>query len=129
MLGYKLVQPDGASEVNVSRARVLFALRKNRFRVEERKAHAGEDTLEELSGQHHPERRLNKARTLRNEEFLVALILDGEGRGDALPPSWREPMDHLMSRNKRSRAVAFAKAVEPVQLPALQDFDIMDADR
>lgn len=90
MLGYKLVQPDGASEVNVSRARVLFELRKNRFRLEERKAHAGEYTLEELSGHHDPEGRRKKGRTLRNEEFSVALILDVEGRGDAVPPSWRE---------------------------------------
>ncbi len=99
----------------MSRALALCGLRKNRWRPEEREAHAGEDMLEELSGQNDPEGRRKKGRTLRNEEFLVALILDGEGRGDAVPPSWREPMEHLMNRNKRSRAVAFAKAV-PVQL-------------
>lgn len=128
MLGYKVVRPDGAS--NVNRARVLFELRNNRFRPQERKAHAGEDTLEELSGHHYPEGRRKKGRNAAQRRILGSPDPGhGEGRGDAVPPSWREPMDHLMNRNKRSRAVAFAKAVEPVQLPALQDFDIMDADR
>ena len=45
MLAYNLVQPEGASAADVSRALVLC---KNRWRPEERERHADEDTLKQL---------------------------------------------------------------------------------
>lgn len=127
MLGY--IPPDGASEANVARARALCSLRKNRWNAKERQKHAGEDTLEELAKLHDPCNKRWKARNvLRNQEFLVALILLGEERGDAVPPGWQEPMDHLCNNKKRCRTDAFASAAVPVQPAALQ-FDFMDPDR
>ncbi len=88
-----------------------------------------EETLYDLAKQHDPDGRRWKARNvLRNQEFLIALILVGEQRADAVPPEWLEPMDDLCNSRKRSRAVAFVQAAVPVQPPAL-DFDAMDADR
>lgn len=108
MLGY--IPPEGASEARVARARALCCLRKNRWRPEERKKHADEETLYDLAKQHDPDGRRWKARNvLRNQEFLIALILVGEQRGDAVPPEWLEPMDHLCNSSKRSRASAFGK--------------------
>ncbi len=123
------IPPESASAVNVERARALCCLRKKRWRSEERKEHAGEETLYDLAKQHDPDGRRWKARNvLRNQEFLIALILVGEQRADAVPLEWLEPMDDLCNSRKRSRAVAFAQAAVPVQ-PTVSDFDIMDPDR
>lgn len=65
---------------------------------------------------------------LRNQEFLVALVLLGEKRGDAVPPEWQEPMDHLCNNKKRCHTDAFASASVPVQPAALQ-LDFMNPDR
>ena len=111
MLGY--IPPEGASEANAARARALCSLRKNRWNAKERQKHAGEDTLEELAKLHDPGNKRWKARNvLRNQEFLVALILLGEKRGDAVPPGWQEPMDHLCNNKKRRHTDAFVKTSE-----------------
>ena len=80
---------------------------------EERKQHANEETLYDLAKQHDPDGRRWKAHNvLRNQEFLIALILVGEQRRDAVPPEWLEPMDNLCNSRKRSRASAFVKTAE-----------------
>ena len=84
----------------------------------------------ELAAQHDKGvgRRWKSQNVLHNREFLIALILDGEGRSDAVPPSWREPRTDLGNGRKRVRAVAFVEAAVPVQQAAI-DFDAMDAGR
>ena len=125
MLNY--IPPEGASEANVSRARALCRLRKNRWRPEERQQHAEEETLYDLSKQHDPDGRRWKAHNvLRNQEFLIALILVGEQRRDAVPPEWLEPMDNLCNSRKRSRASAFDQ--QPVQ-SVVYKLDIMNPNR
>lgn len=127
MLGY--IRPEGASEANVARARALCTLRKNRWSAKERQQHIGEETLEELAKLYDPDKRRWKARNvLRNQEFLIALILFGENRSDAVPPEWQEPMDHLCNSRKRSKAVAFAPAAVPLQTAAIV-VDFMNPDR
>ncbi|DBB07017.1 TPA: hypothetical protein ACH3X1_011608 [Trebouxia sp. C0004] len=124
MLGY--IPPEGASEANVTRARALCYLRKNRLRADERQKHAGEDTLEELAKKHdsNPPRRTAN-RVLHNAEFLVAMILEGEGRHDAIPPEWQQPSAHFEENRKRSREAAFDQ--QHAQ-PVVYKLDIMNPD-
>ena len=123
MLAY--FPPEGASEANVARARAVCALRRLRLRPGEEP----KEILEGLAADHDPDRRRWKARqTLHNSEFLVALILAGEQRHDAIPPEWQEPSEEFQQRRKRSRAVAFAPTAVPMQ-PAAFQFDFTEPDR
>ncbi len=116
---YLQAKPPGASEENKNRALALCNMRQNKMRREE----PARDTLWDLAKQHDPEGRRWKSRNvLHNREFLITLILDGEQRQDAVPPSWREPRDDLCNGRKRSRTVAFVEAAVPVQ-PSVLDFD------
>lgn len=124
MLNY--IPPEGASEANVARAREVCALRRLRLRPGE----ASKETLEGLAANNDPDRRRWKARqTLHNSEFLVALILAGEQRHEAIPPEWQEPSEEFQQRRKRTRAVAFAPAAAASLEPAVHSIDFMDPDR
>lgn len=65
---------------------------------------------------------------MHNREFLVALILDGEGRSDGVLLFWGEPRTDMGNGRKRVMAIAFVEVGVPVQQPAI-DFDAMDAER
>ena len=130
MLNY--VPPEGATEVSAQRARALCNLRKNKWNKQELARHAGEETLGGLVEKHDPDRRRFQSKSvLHNEEFLIALILDGEGRGDAVPGWWRQPVASLGNSKKRSRP-EFAHSndgtANPVQ-PQRQKIDLTDAGR
>ena len=45
-------------------------------------------------------------KNLRNVEFLVAMIMDGEGRSDAVPPVWRIAVDLPKPHRRNSVAAA-----------------------
>lgn len=55
-----------------------------------------------------PERFVPPARqkNLCNVEFLVAMIMDGEGRSDAVPPVWRIAVDLPKPHRRNSVAAA-----------------------
>ncbi len=94
--------PEGASDESKARARYLCVLRKNRWRKEEREKHPGVPTLADLvpkDGRRFVPGGPNGL--LRNEEFLISLILDAEGLGEAVPPEWREPVAHLAGKRAR----------------------------
>ena len=74
-----------------------------------------------------PTERWQSKGVLHNEEFLITLILDGEGRSDTVPNWWREPVGN----SRKRRAVAFAIAadvVQPVQ-PQRRRIDLTDVGR
>ena len=124
MLGY--IPPEGASEANAARARAVCGFRRLRLRPEEK----FQETLQELAAKYDskPPRRWKAHNVLHNDEFLVAMILTGEGRHDAIPPEWQQPSDQFRENRKRSRASAFAQAAVPVQL-VVSEFNVMDPDR
>ena len=123
---YLQVKPAGVSKENEQRALVLCNMRQNKMKPKE----PPRETLWDLAAKYDKGvgRRWKSQNVLHNREFLIALILDGEGRSDAVPPSWREPRTDLGNGRKRVRAVAFVEAAVPVQQAAI-DFDAMDAGR
>lgn len=70
----------------------------------------------------------SRKNVMHNREFLIALILDGEGRSDGVLLFWGEPRTDMGNGRKRVMAIAFVEAGVPVQQPAI-DFDAMDAER
>ncbi|DBA79709.1 hypothetical protein WJX77_006565 [Trebouxia sp. C0004] len=96
---YLQVKPVGVSEDGKNRALVMCNMRQNKLTKTERQALRGPppETLWELAAKHDKGvgRRWKSQKVLHNREFVIALILDGEGYSDAVPPSWREPRTDL----------------------------------
>ena len=109
---YLQVKPAGVSKENEQRALVLCNTRQNKMKSNE----PPKETLWDLAAKYDKGvgRRWRSQNVLHNKEFLIALILDGEGRPDAVPPSWCEPRTDLGNGRKRVRAVAFVEAAMPV---------------
>ena len=85
---YLQVKPAGVSKENEQRALVLCKTRQNKLTKTERQALRGPppETLWELAAKHDKGvgRRWKSQNVLHNREFVIALILDGEGRSDAV---------------------------------------------
>ncbi|DBB03022.1 TPA: hypothetical protein ACH3X1_013441 [Trebouxia sp. C0004] len=107
-------RPVGASDKDAARALYLRDLRPICYKREERDkrvaAGCSIETLQDLAAKYDkgqqrfvpPARRKN----LRNVEFLVAMIMDGEGRSDAVPPVWRIAVDLPKPHRRNSVAAA-----------------------
>ena len=107
-------RPVGASDKDAARAVYLRDLRPSCYKREERDkrvaAGCSIETLQDLAakydkGQHRfvpPARQKN----LRNVELLVGMIMDGEGRSDAVPPVWRIAVDLPKPHRRNSVAAA-----------------------
>ena len=105
-----------ASDEDAARARCLLTMRPSSYskRDREERAAAGKsiETLQDLAALYDDpaeQRRFAppaKAKNLRNREFLAAMIMDGEGRSNAVPPVWRVPVDLPVGRKRGSACVA-----------------------
>ncbi|KAL3135430.1 hypothetical protein ABBQ32_007612 [Trebouxia sp. C0010 RCD-2024] len=106
----------GASDEDAARARSLLTMRPSSYSKRDREARTAKgeniETLQDLAAKYDDpaeQRRFAppaKAKNLRNVEFLAAMILDGEGRADAVPPIWRTPVDLPVGRKRGSAGVA-----------------------
>lgn len=105
-----------ASDEDAARARSLLTMRLSSYSKihrEERTA-KGEsiETVQDLAAKYDDPAEQRqfappaKAKNLRNRKFLVAMILDGEGRSHAVPPIWRVPVDLPTGRKRGSAGVA-----------------------
>ena len=124
--------PEEASDESKARARHLCLLRKNKLRKEEREKNPGLLTLADLVPK--DGRRFVPGGSnclLRNQEFLISLILDAEGLGEAVPPEWREPLDHLAGKRARSRAGTHLRpaAVQAETEDTSDEIDVSDPAR
>ena len=107
-------RPVGASGEDAARAVHLRDLRASSYKREERdkRVAAGDsiETLQDLAAKYDKGQQRfvppAKQKNLRNVEFLVAMIMDGEGRSDAVPPVWRVAMDLPKPRRRNSVAAA-----------------------
>ena len=110
-------RPVGTSDEDAVRAVYLRGLRRSCYRKEESDAQKarGEviDTLQDLAAgvdkKNKQQQRFTppaKEKTLRNVEFLVAMIMDSEGRSAAVPPMWRTPVE--LSNKRKGGGVAAA---------------------
>ena len=105
-----------ASDEDAARAKSLLTMRLSsysRTHREERTAKGKSiETVQDLAAKYDnsaEQRRFAppaKAKNLRNREFLVAMILDGEGRSHAVPPIWRVPVDLPVGRKRGSVSIA-----------------------
>ena len=79
---YLQAKPAGVPKENEQRALVLCNMRQNKMRPNE----PPRETLWDLAAKHDKGvgRRWKSQNVLHNREFLIALILDGEGRSDAV---------------------------------------------
>jgi hypothetical protein len=131
------VPPEGASDENQARVRYLINLRKSSLTKREREqaAAAGKPTerLQDLAAKFDSGRQRFippvAKKNLRNTEFLIALILDGEGRSDAVPPKWREPIDIKVDRKKDSSLEPVSDIAATAPAPAMLTFDHFDLSR
>ena len=109
-------RPVGASDEDAARAMCLSMLRPSSYKKEEREdRQARGDSIETLldlaamvDKKNKTQERFTppaKKKNLRNVEFLVAMVMDDEGRSDAVPPIWRTPVDLPVGR-KRGRGCA-----------------------
>ena len=107
-------RPVGASDEDAARAMYLRCLRASCYRREERdkRVAAGYsiETLQNLAAKYDKGQRRfvppARQKHLRNVEFLVAMIMDGEGRSDAVPPVWRVAVDLPKPHRRNSVAAA-----------------------
>ena len=105
-------RPVGASDEDAARAMYLRCLRASCYRREERdkRVAAGYsiETLQDLAAKYDKgqQRFVPPARQKHlRVEFLVAMIMDGEGRSDAVPPVWRVAVD-LPKPHRRNNVTA-----------------------
>ncbi|KAL3147722.1 hypothetical protein ABBQ32_002464 [Trebouxia sp. C0010 RCD-2024] len=106
----------GASDEDAARARSVLTMRFSFYRQNQRETPAAKgesiETVQDLAAKFDnpaEQRRFAppaKAKNLRNREFLVTMILDGEGRSHAVPPIWRIPVDLPVGRKRGSAGVA-----------------------
>ena len=105
-----------ASDEDAARARCLLTVRLSSYSRTDREARTAKgdsiETVQDLAAKYDDpaeQRRFAppaKAKNLRNREFLVAMIMDGEGRSHAVPPVWRVPVDLPVGRKRGSAGVA-----------------------
>ena len=109
-------RPVGVSDEDAARAVYLRSLRASSYRREERDSQRSKgeliDTLQDLAAivdkKNKTQERFAppaKQKNLRNVEFLIAMIMDDEGRSDAVPPVWRVPVE-LPTKRKRGSVTA-----------------------
>ena len=126
----------GATDESKARARYLRHLRLSAYRSEEasKRIARGQTTesLEMLAAKHDKHRQRYAPpvakKVLRNREFLVAMILDGENRSDAVPAAWRTPVQSATGTSRRTRQI-LPEAVQPAQAqqaPQTLTFDPLD---
>ena len=105
-----------ATDEDAARARSLLTMRLSSYSKTDREARLAKgqsiETVQDLAAKYDnpaEQRRFAppaKAKNLRNREFLVAMILDGEGRSHAVPSIWRVPVDLPVGRKRGSAGVA-----------------------
>jgi hypothetical protein len=106
-------RPVGASDEDAARAVYLRSLRASSYTIKERDSRMSKgqlvDTLQDLAAivdkKNKTRQRFvppGKTKNLRNVEFLIAMIMDDEGRSDAVPPVWRVPVESQKSRRRNS---------------------------
>ena len=103
------------SDEDAARARGLLTMRLSSYSRTDREARTAKgdsiETVQDLAAKYDDpaeQRRFAppaKAKNLRNREFLVAMIMDGEGRSHAVPPVWRVPVDLPVGRDGRACCV------------------------
>lgn len=106
----------GASDEDAARARSLLTMRPSSYIKRDREGRTAKgdiiETLQDLAALYDDpaeQQRFTppaKEKNLRNREFLSAMILDGEGRADAVPPIWRTPIVLPVGRKRGSACVA-----------------------
>jgi len=110
-------RPVGASDEDAARAVYLRSLRPSSYTIKERedRMSTGQliDTLQDLAAMVDKKNKTGerfvppaKEKNLRNVEFLIAMIMDGEGRSAAVPPVWRVPVERPKPRRRNSVKVA-----------------------
>ena len=105
-----------ASDEDAARARSLLIMRLSSYSKTDREARTAKgqsiETVQDLAtkydnpAEHQRFAPPAKAKNLRNREFLAAMIMDGEGRSNAVPPIWRVPVDLPVGRKRGSCGVA-----------------------